>query len=144
MKKILHLILLSCILSITGCKDGKHVATECNTNSELETLNSPKAISNSESEKIIPPEKLPDSELEAYKEALIKVYPYLVLEDSVYRITISKEEAAKMQVPEKYYDRMVQDLEYNNYIIREEYNKKGLPITLTDPKIDTTLTILPN
>lgn len=143
MKKIYYLIILSLLLSITGCKDRKQLTSQCNTKSELETPIPSKELPASESEKPTPPERIPHSELEAYKEALITIYPYLVLQDSAYRITISKEEAVKMHVPENYYDRMMQDLEYTNYIIREEYNKKGLPITLTDPKIDTTLTILP-
>ncbi|MDE6338060.1 MAG: hypothetical protein K2L34_15955, partial [Muribaculaceae bacterium] len=73
----------------------------------------------------------------AYKEAIIKIYPYIVIEDSAYRITISKEEAIRMQVSEKYFDRITQDLEYTNYIVKEEYNKKGIPIELSEPRLDS-------
>lgn len=113
-KKIIYLLTFVVTLSVAGCRDGK-----------------PK-----------PPEQLPDSEIGAYKEALIKIYPYLVLEDSTYRITISKQEAEKLQVPEKYYDRIVEDLDYTNYIIKEEYNNKGIPIELSEPILDTTLNTL--
>lgn len=113
-KKIICLLTFVLTLSVAGCRDGK-----------------PK-----------PPAQLPDSEIGAYKEVLIKIYPYLVLEDSAYRITISKQEAEKMQVPEKYYDRIVEDLDYTNYIIKEEYNNKGIPIELSEPILDTTLNIL--
>lgn len=84
-----------------------------------------------------PPGPLPDEEIPAYRGALIKLYPYVVLEDSAYHITITKSDAAKLQIPAKYYDRLKADLDYTNYLIREEYNKRAIPLELTYPTIDT-------
>ena len=111
MKTLFYICIFAFLLPITGCKDNK-----------------PK-----------PPERIPEAEIAAYKDAIIKIYPYIVLEDSAYHITLSKEDAMNnMHVPEKYYDRMVQDLEYTNYIVREEYNKKGIPIEMPEPLLDNT------
>lgn len=86
-----------------------------------------------------PPERLPKEEVPAYREAVIKMSKYIVLEeDSVYHFTLSKDKAVALGIPEKYYDRMWQDLEYTNYIVREEYNEKGIPIEMAEYKIDTT------
>ncbi|MDE6859608.1 MAG: hypothetical protein K2J65_04255 [Duncaniella sp.] len=86
-----------------------------------------------------PPERLPEEEVPAYREAVIKMSKYIVLEeDSVYHFTLSKDKAVALGIPEKYYDRMWQDLEYTNYIVREEYNEKGIPIEMAEYKIDTT------
>lgn len=84
------------------------------------------------------PERLPDEELAAYREAVIKLYPYVVLKDSAYHITISKSEAAKLRIPGKYFDRLKEDLDYTNHIIREEYIKRGIPIEMPLPQCDTT------
>lgn len=111
MKTLFYISTLACLFSIIGCSREKK-----------------------------PPERIPEAELASYKEALIKIYPYIVLKDSAYHITISKEEAVKMQVTEKYYDRMVQDLEYTNHLVREEYNKKGIPIEMPEPKLDSSYT----
>ncbi len=83
------------------------------------------------------PEMLPDSEVAVFREAAIKMSEYIVLEDSAYRLTIDKEKALRLGVPEKYYNRMKQELEYTNYLVREEYNKKGIPIEMPEYKIDT-------
>lgn len=83
------------------------------------------------------PERLPDSEVAVFREAAIKMSEYIVLEDSAYRLTIDKEKALRLGVPEKYYQRMKQELEYTNYLVREEYNKKGIPIEMPEYKIDT-------
>ncbi len=81
------------------------------------------------------PERLSDVELAAYREAVIKLYPYVVLQDSAYHITISKSEAAKLRIPGKYYDRLKEDLDYTNYVVREEYNKQGIPIEMPYHKV---------
>lgn len=60
---------------------------------------------------------------------------YIVLEDSAYHFTISKEKALENGISEKYYDRMQQELDFANYTIRE-YNKKGIPITVPEYKIE--------
>lgn len=83
------------------------------------------------------PERLPDDEVPAFRTAAVKMAPYIVLEDSAYHLTISKEDASGIGVPGKYYDRMRQELEYTNYLVREEYNKKGIPIEMPDFRIDT-------
>lgn len=88
------------------------------------------------SEKPRQPERLPDNEIPAYREACIIMSRHTVLKDSAYRITIPKDSAAKLGVPERYYDRIVQDIEYTNYLIREEYNKKGIPVELSDWNIE--------
>lgn len=78
------------------------------------------------------PERLPDEEVPAYREAVAKLMPYIVLEDSAYRLTISEDDAARLGVPEKYYERTKRELEYTNYLVREEYNSKGIPVDMTD------------
>lgn len=83
------------------------------------------------------PERLPEEEIPAYRDACVKLAPYIALEDSAYHITITKKEAVSKGVPEKYYDRMRQDIEYTNYLIQEEYNKKGIPIEVPEYQIDT-------
>lgn len=83
------------------------------------------------------PAPLPDSEVAVFREAALKMSEYIVLEDSAYRLTIDKEKALRLGVPEKYYHRMKQELEYTNYLVREEYNKKGIPIEMPEYKIDT-------
>lgn len=75
------------------------------------------------------PEKLPEDELPAYLEAVKTIYGYITLEDSAYNLTISKEKAAELGIPAKYYDRMKQDLDYTNHLIRE-YNHQGHHVTL--------------
>ena len=84
------------------------------------------------------PEPLPGAEVQAFKEAIIKLAPYVALQDSAYSLMISKSDAAKMGVPEKYYHRMSQELEYTNYLVREEYNGKGIPIGMPVFRVDTT------
>ena len=116
MKRLIYIASLALLIAVVSCSGRK-----------------PKA-----------PERLPDEEIVAYREALIKLYPYVVLEDSAYHITITSYEATKLQIPEKYYDRLKADLDYTNYIVREEYNKRGIPITLSEPRIDTTATINPS
>lgn len=78
------------------------------------------------------PERLPDDEIPAYRTACLKIADYIVLEDSAYHLTISKQQAAQIGVPEKYYDRIQQELDYTNYLVREEYNKKGIPIEMPE------------
>lgn len=81
------------------------------------------------------PERLPDEEVPAYREACFIMSGHIALKDSAYRITISKDSATRLGVSGKHYDRMRQDIEYTNYLIREEYNKKGIPIELTEYNI---------
>lgn len=80
------------------------------------------------------PEQLPDEEVPAYREAVAKLMPYIVLEDSAYSLTISEDDAVGLGVPEKYYDRTKRELEYTNYLVKEEYNSKGIPVDMTDWK----------
>lgn len=84
-----------------------------------------------------PPAMLPQEEIPAYREALIKMAPYVVLIDSAYHLEITKDKAMEMGVPEKYFERLQQDLDYTNYIVREEYNKKGIPIEMSEYNIAT-------
>lgn len=77
------------------------------------------------------PERLPDEEVPAFREAAMKMTQYIVLEDSVYHFTISKVKAIELGIPEKYYTRMQQELEYTNHTIKE-YNRKGIPISFDD------------
>lgn len=83
------------------------------------------------------PTMLPEEEIPAYREALVKMAPYVMIADSAYHITISKDKAIEIGVPEKYFDMLLQDLEYTNYIVHEEYNKKGIPIEMTEYNIAT-------
>lgn len=78
------------------------------------------------------PEKLPDDEIPAFREAAAKMSKYIVMEDSAFHFTISKEEAFDLGVSEKYYDRIQQELDYTNYLIKEEYNKMGIPIEMPE------------
>ncbi len=78
------------------------------------------------------PDPLPEEEVGAYREAVSLVSKYVVLKDSAYHLSITKDKAVELGVPPKYYDRIMQDLEYTNYLIEEEYNKKGIPVELTD------------
>ena len=73
------------------------------------------------------PERLPDDEIPAYREASIKMSKFVVLEDSAFRLTISKEKASENGVPEKYYQRIKEEIDFTNYTIKE-CNKKGMPI----------------
>ena len=77
------------------------------------------------------PERLPDEEVPAFREAAIKMTQYIVLEDSAYHITISKEQAVENGISEKYFNRMQQELDYTNYTIKE-YNRKGIPISIDE------------
>ncbi len=77
------------------------------------------------------PGRLPDDEIPAYREAVTKMTQYIVLEDSAYHLTVSKEHAAEDGIPEKYYDRIQQELDFTNYTIKE-YNRKGIPISFDD------------
>ena len=81
------------------------------------------------------PEMLPEEEIPAFREAVEKMAQYIVLEDSAYHFTISKEKALDNGIPEKYYHRMQQELDFANYTIRE-HNKKGIPITVPEYKIE--------
>lgn len=81
------------------------------------------------------PEMLPEEDIPAFREAVEKMTQYIVLEDSAYHFTISKEKALENGIPEKYYDRMQQELDLANYTIRE-HNKKGIPITVPEYKIE--------
>lgn len=83
-----------------------------------------------------PPERLPEDEVAAYRDASIKMSKYIVLEDSVYSLSISKVEAINLGIEAKYYDRIIQDLNYTNYIVREEYIKKGIPIEMPRNPVD--------
>ncbi len=87
------------------------------------------------------PERLPDDEVPAFREACIKMAHHIVLKDSAYHLTITKDSAMRLGIPGRYYDRMQQELEYTNYIVKEEYNKKGIPIEMPEYTIDTTNTI---
>lgn len=91
----------------------------------------------SHSQKPRQPERLPDEEVSAFRESAIKMMPYITLEDSAYHLTISKDKAAGLGIPVKYYDRMRQELEYTNYIVREEYSKKGIPIEMPEYQPDS-------
>lgn len=77
------------------------------------------------------PGKLPEKEIAAFREAAIIMTQYIILEDSAYHFTISKEKAVKNGIPEKYYERMQQELDFTNYTIKE-YNRKGLPIAIDE------------
>lgn len=77
----------------------------------------------------VQPESLPDEEIAPFREAAIKLSPYIVLEDSAFHITIPKSEAIELGVPEKYYLRIEQELEYTNYTISEA-NRQGQPIAI--------------
>lgn len=77
------------------------------------------------------PGRLPDKEVPAFREAAIKMTKYIVLEDSAYHFTISKEKAVEQGIPEKYYTRMQQELDFANYTIKD-YNRKGIPISVDD------------
>lgn len=77
------------------------------------------------------PERLPEDEVPAFREAAIKMTKYIVLEDSAYHFTISKEKAVQIGIPDKYYRRMQQELDFTNYTIKE-HNRKGLPISFDD------------
>lgn len=77
------------------------------------------------------PEKLPQDELPAYREAMRKLHPFIVLEDSVFRITLSEQDAADMGIPSEYYNRAQKDIDYTNYLI-EKHNREGRPIDLPD------------
>lgn len=84
-----------------------------------------------------PPDRLPDDEVPAFRDAAIKIMPYLTVKDSAYHITISKEEALRIGIPEQYFNRMLKEIEYTNYLIREEYNKKGIPVEIPEYTVDT-------
>lgn len=77
------------------------------------------------------PERLPDEEVPVFRQAAIKMTKYIVLKDSAYHFTISKETAVEKGIPEKYYTRMQQELDFANYTIKE-YNRKGIPISIDD------------
>ena len=77
------------------------------------------------------PERLPQDELPAYREAMQKLRPYIVLEDSVFRITLSEQDAADMGVPTKYYNRAKKDIDYTNYLL-EPPNRECKPIDIPD------------
>ena len=77
------------------------------------------------------PERLPQDELPAYREAMQKLRPYIVLEDSVFSITLSEQAAADIGVPSEYYNRAKKDIDYTNYLI-ETHNREGQPIDITD------------
>lgn len=78
-----------------------------------------------------PPERLPDAEIPAYRQAAMKMMPYISLEDSAFSVTISADSAASLGVPRKYYDRITQELKYTNHIIRQ-HNRNGLPIDMSE------------
>ncbi len=78
---------------------------------------------------------LPQDEIPAYREAIKKMAKYIILEDSAYHFTISKDEALKKGIPENYYTRMQQELDFANYTIKE-HNKQGIPITIPEYKIE--------
>ncbi|MCM1518781.1 MAG: hypothetical protein NC117_09085 [Pseudoflavonifractor sp.] len=82
------------------------------------------------------PERIPDEEVAAYREAAEMMSRHIVLEDSAYHFTIGRDAAVDSGIPGCYYDRMVQELEYTNYLIREKYNKKGINIDLSDYETD--------
>ena len=75
------------------------------------------------------PERLPDDEIPAFTEAVGRIAPYVRLCDSVFTLTVSASQAARLGIPEKYYERMRQELEYTNYLIRE-HNRNGQLIEL--------------
>ncbi len=75
------------------------------------------------------PERLPDDEIPAYREAVAKMAPYVELCDSAFSLNAPRERAKELGVPEKYYDRIKQELEYTNYLI-SEHNKKGEHVDL--------------
>ena len=79
-------------------------------------------------------DRLPKNEIPGYREATMKMSEYIMLKDSTYYFTISKDKAIELGIPAKYYDRMQQELDYTNYIVREEYNKKGIPIEMSEFK----------
>lgn len=81
------------------------------------------------------PEMLPQDEIPEYREAIKKMAQYIILEDSAYHFIISKEKVLEKGIPEKYYNRMQQELDFANYTIRE-HNKQGIPITISDYKIE--------
>ncbi len=82
--------------------------------------------------KPMPPERLPDDEIAIYREAVTKITPYITLEDSAFKLSINLNEALELDIPEKYYERVKQELDYTNYIIKEEYNRKGIKIDLPE------------
>ena len=84
-----------------------------------------------------PPERLPDDEIPAFRDACIKMAHHIILKDSAYHLPIAQDSAMRLGIPGRYYDRMQQELEYTNYIVREEYNKKGIPIEMSEYTIDT-------
>lgn len=83
------------------------------------------------------PERLPEDEIPAYREAIFKMSEYIVLEDSAYHFIITREQAVDSGIPARYYDRMQQELDYTNYIVREEYNKKGIPVEMAEYNVDS-------
>ncbi len=81
------------------------------------------------------PEMLPQDEIPAYREAIKKMAKYIILEDSAYHFTISKDEALEKGIPENYYTRMQQELDFANYTIKE-HTKQGIPITIPEYNIE--------
>lgn len=77
------------------------------------------------------PGMLPEEEIPAFREAAIKMTEYIELKDSAFHLTISKKSAVEQGIPEKYYNRMQQELEFTNYTIKE-YNRKGMPISIDE------------
>lgn len=59
------------------------------------------------------------------------------MEDSAYHFIITREQAVDYGIPARYYDRMQQELDYTNYIVREEYNKKGIPVEMAEYNVDS-------
>lgn len=84
-----------------------------------------------------PPARLPDSEIPAYREAAHKLARYIVMEDSSFHLTITEDSAARLGIPGKYFKRAAQELEYTNYLIHEEYNKKGIPVEMPEYNTDS-------
>ncbi len=81
----------------------------------------------------VPPPRLPDDEIPAYREAALKMMPYIELRDSAFYISITPDSAESLGVPKKYYERMKQDILYTNHVISES-NRQGFPIELTNPE----------
>ena len=50
---------------------------------------------------------------------------------------MTEDSAARLGIPGKYFKRAAQELEYTNYLIHEEYNKKGIPMEMPEYNTDS-------
>lgn len=129
MKKLLSMLCTSGVLLFVAChsdqtKEALTAADEQQRTTEANFLK----LSLDEYQHLSPAEK------EA-RRSIFKLGQYVLL-DSInhcYKLTISKEEAVKQDIPAADYDSFVAEMEKANQTI-QEYMKAGKSIQLTDPQ----------